>query len=56
MIVRFNTGKVLKYKFYVNDIFCMFRTEKDAENIFEFLNCQHQNIKLILEKENNKTF
>ena len=42
------------YKRYVDDIFCMFQTEKNAENFFEFLNCQHQNIKFTLEKENNK--
>ena len=32
----------------------MFWTEKDAENFFQLLNCQHQNIKLTLGKENNK--
>ena len=42
------------YKRYVDDIFCMFRTEKDVENLFEFCNCQHQNIKFTLEKENNE--
>ena len=42
------------YKRYVDDIFCMFRTEKYAENFFGFLNCQHQNMKFTLEKDNNK--
>ena len=36
---EFDKGKVLMYKHYVDDIFCMFRNEKDAENFFEFLNC-----------------
>ena len=31
----------------------MFRNEKDAENLFEFLNCQHQNKKFTLEKKSN---
>ena len=51
---EFDKGKVLMYKRYVDDIFCMFQNEKDAEIFFEFLNCQHQNIKFTLEKENNK--
>ena len=42
------------YKRYVHDIFCMFGNEKDAENFFEFLNCQHKSIKFTLEKESNK--
>ena len=49
---KFEKGKVLMYKRYVDDIFCMLGNEKDAENFFEFLNCQHQNIKFTLEKEN----
>ena len=32
----------------------MFGNEKDAENFFEFLNCQHKSIKFTLEKESNK--
>ena len=32
----------------------MFGNEKDAENLFEFLNCQHENIKSTLEKQSNK--
>ena len=51
---EFNKGKVLMYKRYVDDIFCMFGNEKDAENFFEFLNCRHKNIKFTIEKESNK--
>ena len=36
------------YKRYVDHIFCMFLNEKDAENLFQFLNCQHKNIKFTL--------
>ena len=42
---EFGKGKVLIYKRYVDDIFCMFGNEKDADNFFEFLNCLHKNIK-----------
>ena len=45
-------GKLLMYKRYVDDIFCIFENEKDAENFFEFHNCQHNNIKFTFEKEN----
>ena len=48
---EFDKGNVLIYKRYVDDIFCMFGNEKDAENLFEFLNCQHQIIKFTLEKK-----
>ena len=42
------------YKHYIDDIFCMFGNEKDAEICFEFLNCGHKNIKFTIEAENNK--
>ena len=41
------------YKRYVDDIFCMFRSEKYAENFFEYLNCRHKNIRFTMEKESN---
>ena len=51
---EFDKGKILMYKRYVDNIFCMFGNEKDAENFFEFLNCRHKSIKFTLEKESNK--
>ena len=51
---EFGKGKILMYKRYVDDIFCMFGNVKDTENFFEFLNCQHKSIKFTLEKESNK--
>ena len=51
---EFDKGKILMYERYVDDIFCMFGNEKDAEHFFEFLNCQHKSIKFTLEKESNK--
>ena len=44
------------YKRYVHGIFCMFENEKDAENLSEFLNCRHKNIKFTLRKESNRFF
>jgi len=41
------------YRRYVDDIFCMFNTEDDAVDFFNYLNLQHPNIKFTLEKEIN---
>ena len=35
---EFDKGKILMYKRYADDIFCMSGNEKDAEKFFEFLN------------------
>ena len=51
---EFSKRKVLMYKRYVDEIFCIFGNEKNAENFFEFLNCRHKNIKFTIEKESNK--
>ena len=42
------------YKRCVDDIFCIFVNEIDEENVFEFLNCRHKNIKFTIEKGSNK--
>ena len=51
---EFDKGNVLMHKRYVDDIFCMFGNEIDEENVFEFLNCRHKNIKFTIEKGSNK--
>ena len=51
---EFDKGKILMYKRYIDDIFCMFGNEKEAEHLFEFLNWQHKSIKFTLKKERNK--
>ena len=51
---EFEKGKILMYKHYIDDIFCMLGNEKDAEHLFEFLNWQRKSIKFILKKERNK--
>ena len=43
-------NSVLFYRRYVDDIFCIFNNEADATNFFNYLNCQHPNIKFTLEK------
>ena len=50
---EFDKGKVLMYKCFLDYISCIFENEKDAENFFELINCQHKSIKLTLEKDNN---
>ena len=44
---------VLFYKRYIDDIFCLFKCETDAERFLTFLNRQHPNIKFTIEKEKN---
>ena len=47
------SSAVLFYKRYVDDIFCLFKCETDAERFLTFLNWQHSNIKLTIGKEKN---
>ena len=46
--------KVIFYKRYVDDIFCLFQSENEIQDFFDFINNQHQNIRFTLEKESNK--
>ena len=50
---REESSTVLFYKRYVDDIFCLFKRETDAERFLTFLNGQHPNIKFTIEKEKN---
>ena len=45
------SSTVLFYKWYVDDIFCLFIHETDAECFSTFLNGQHPRIKFTIEKE-----
>ena len=47
------SSTVLFYKRCVDDIFCLFKRETDAERFLTFLNGQHPNIKFTIEKEKN---
>ena len=44
-------SKVLFYKRYVDDIFCIFEKADDYQDFFQFINTQHQNIKFTFETE-----
>ena len=41
------------YKRFMDDIFCLFENEKQADLFFQYLNNQHPNIKFTFEKQNN---
>ena len=45
------SSTVLFYKRYVDDIFCLFKCETDAEHFLNFLNRQHPNIKFTIENK-----
>lgn len=44
--------EVLMYRRYVDDIFCVFHNEKDANAFHKFINCKHPNIKFTCEIAN----
>ena len=46
-----NKNNVLFYKRYVDDIFCLLKSETDADDFLTYLNRQHPNIKFTLEKQ-----
>ena len=45
--------KPVYYKRYVDDIFCLFKTEQNANQFHKFLNSRHRNMNFSLEKEEN---
>ena len=47
---------VLFYQRYVDDIFCVFKNETQANIFLEFLNTRHNNIKFTIEKRLTKNF
>ena len=48
-----SSSKVLFYRRYVDDIFCLFAKEENIDEFFEFINKQHPNIRFTVEKEVN---
>ena len=42
------------YRRYVDDIFCLFENEHQAQTFLDFLNIQHPNLKFTIEKEHMK--
>ena len=53
LAILYYIDNILCIKFLPDNILCIFENEKDAENFFEVVNCQHENIKFNLEKESN---
>ena len=51
---KYQAPSVHFYQRYVCDTFCLFNTELDTISFFDFLNSQHPNIKVTMEKETNK--
>ena len=50
-IDKYSETKPIFYKRFVDDIFCLFKTETEATNFLNYLNSQHPNIKFTDEKE-----
>ena len=51
----YNGSPPLIYKRYVDDIFCLFNNENEANDFLNYLNKKHPNIKFTTESENNNT-
>jgi len=47
----YRASKILFYRRYVDDTFCVFATEQDALLFFDFINTRHSNIRFTMEKE-----
>jgi hypothetical protein len=50
---NFNSAKILFYRRYVDDTFCLFHSENDALFFLQYINSQHPNIKFTMEKESD---
>ena len=50
------SSTLLFYKRYLDDIFCLIKSEADSERVLIFLNGQHPNIKFIVKKEKTISF
>lgn len=50
-LISGNIVKPLVYRRYVDDIFCMFDSEMDADIFLNFINGRHPNIQFTIEKE-----
>ena len=50
---NYKDSKILIYRRYVDDIFCLLDNEHDAMPFFDYINAQHPNIKLTRKKQLN---
>ena len=51
---NFQCSKILFYRRYVDDTFCLFHSEHDAVIFFDYINSRHPNIRFTMEKELNR--
>ena len=49
----FKKCEIILYRHYVDDIFCLFNSQSDADRFYGFLNKQHPNIKFTFKKQQN---
>ena len=50
-IENYKGSKILFYRRYVDDTFCVFEREEDAVSFYNYINSQHPNIRFTMEKE-----
>ena len=50
-IDNYKGSKILFYRRYVDDNFCVFEREQNAVSFYNYINSQHPNIRFIMEKE-----
>ena len=48
-------AKPLYYRRYVDDVFCLFKNENEANDFFQFINTWHPNIHFTVEKQKDST-
>ena len=54
-MLQSDRGRLVKvYRRYVDDIFCLFENEHQAQTSLNFLNIQHPNLNFTIEKEHMK--
>ena len=48
---NYKDSRILFYRRYVDDTFCVFETEQNAVSFYNYINSQHPNICFTMEKE-----
>ena len=50
-IGNYTDSKILLYRRYVDDTFCVFEREQDAVSFYNYINSQHPNIRFTMDRE-----
>ena len=53
---NFQGSEILCYRRYVDDTFCLFHSEHDADSLHFSINSRHPNIRFTMEKEAYRFF